>query len=306
MRFSPLLEQLIEALRCLPGVGPKTAQRMALQLLTRGRDNGIRLAQSLVEAMEQISHCEQCRIFSESELCDICSSVHRDSSLLCIVENPIDVSAIEQTSTFRGKYFVLLGHLSPLDGIGPEEIGIAKLKTHFQRGDIQEVIVATNPTVEGEATAHYISELAKQFTIKVTRIARGVSLGSELEYIDPNTLAHAFAGRNSLMIARVFIASLLLLLALPVHAAQLIIEPDMGREPILNALNDSKQSIQLVMYGFTDQAILNALIQKKIAGRTVKVILEETPISPRMKTTPRYMLSIMPRLAGKGTYRLFA
>jgi recombination protein RecR len=198
MRFSPLLEQLIETLRCLPGVGPKTAQRMALQLLTRGRDNGKRLAKSLIEAMENIGHCQQCRIFSETDICEICTSKHRDSGLLCIVENPIDVSVIEQTSSFRGKYFVLLGHLSPLDGIGPEEIGIAQLKKHFERGDIHEVILATNPTVEGEATAHYISEMAKQHSIKVTRIARGVSIGSELEYIDPNTLAHAFAGRETI------------------------------------------------------------------------------------------------------------
>lgn len=196
MRFSPLLEQLIEALRCLPGVGPKTAQRMALQLLTRGRDNGKQLAQRLVEAMEQIGHCQQCRIFSESTLCEICLSTNRDSTLLCVVENPVDVSVIEQTSSFRGKYFVLLGHLSPLDGIGPEEIGIGKLKSYFQKGIIQEAIIATNPTVEGEATAHYISELAKQYSIKVTRIARGVALGSELEYIDPYTLAHAFEGRE--------------------------------------------------------------------------------------------------------------
>lgn len=196
MRFSPLLDQLIEALRCLPGVGPKTAQRMALQLLTRGRDNGKRLAQSLIEAMENIGHCQQCRIFSETDVCDICSSTHRDPSLLCIVENPVDVSAIEQTSSFRGKYFVLLGHLSPLDGIGPEEIGIAKLKMQFELNHIHEVIIATNPTVEGEATAHYISELAKQYSIKVSRIARGVSIGSELEYIDASTLAHAFAGRE--------------------------------------------------------------------------------------------------------------
>lgn len=196
MRFSPLLEQLIEALRCLPGVGPKTAQRMALQLLTRGRENGKRLAQSLTEAIEQIGHCHSCRIFSEFELCHICSSKLRDPSLLCIVENPIDVTAIEQTSSFKGKYFVLLGHLSPLDGIGPEEIGIVQLKQHFERRDITEVIIATNPTVEGEATAHYISELAKQYAIKVTRIARGVSIGSELEYIDPNTLAHALLERE--------------------------------------------------------------------------------------------------------------
>jgi recombination protein RecR len=196
MRFSPLLEQLTESLRCLPGVGQKTAQRMALQLLTRGRENGKRLAKCLSEAMEHIKHCQQCRIFSETELCEICASTHRDHTKLCIVENPVDVSAIEQTSGFRGKYFVLLGRLSPLDGIGPEEIGIAKLKVLFERGDIKETILATNPTVEGEATAHYISELAKQFNIKVTRIAHGVPIGSELEYIDSSTLAHALAGRD--------------------------------------------------------------------------------------------------------------
>lgn len=196
MRFSPLLEQLIESLRCLPGVGPKSAQRMALQLLTRSRENGRRLANSLNEAMEHIKHCALCRIFSETELCEICASSSRDASLLCIVENPIDVSALEQSCCYRGKYFVLLGRLSPLDGIGPEEIGIAQLKNHFARGDIREVILATNPTVEGEATAHYISELAKQYTIKVTRIAHGVPIGSELEYIDSSTLAHAMVGRD--------------------------------------------------------------------------------------------------------------
>lgn len=198
MRFSPLLDQLIDTLRCLPGVGPKTAQRMALHLLTRGRENGKRLAQSLKESMEQIGHCQQCRIFSESEHCEICLSHHRDSALLCIVENPIDVTMIEQTGSYRGKYFVLLGHLSPLDGIGPEEIGISQLKDRFAQGDIKEAILATNPTVEGKATAHYISELAKQYAIKVTRIAQGVPIGSELEYIDVGTLAHAIAGRELL------------------------------------------------------------------------------------------------------------
>lgn len=198
MRFSPLLEQLIESLRCLPGVGPKTAQRMALQLLTRGRENGKQLAKSLLDAMEQIGHCATCRIFSETELCEICSSKLRDPSLLCIVENPVDVTVIEQTGCFRGRYFVLLGHLSPLDGIGPEEIGINKLKIQFELGDIKEIILATNPTVEGEATAHYISEFAKQYAIKVTRIAHGVPIGSELEYIDSSTLAHALAGRETI------------------------------------------------------------------------------------------------------------
>lgn len=196
MRFSPLLEQLIEALRCLPGVGPKTAQRMALQLLTRSRENGKRLAQSLLEAMEKIKHCQICRIFSETETCEICQSLHRDATVLCIVENPIDVAMIEQTGSYRGKYFVLLGRLSPLDGIGPEEIGIAQLKARFEDKTINEVILATNPTVEGEATAHYISELAKHYAIKVTRIAYGVPIGSELEYIDASTLTHALAERE--------------------------------------------------------------------------------------------------------------
>ena len=196
MRFSPLLEQFIESLRCLPGVGQKTAQRMAFQLLTRDRENGKRLAKHLNDAMDNIGHCSQCRIFCEAESCDICLSTHRDPTALCIVENAIDVSVIEQCSSFKGKYFVLLGHLSPLDGVGPEEIGITQLTKRFKNADIKEVIIATNPTVEGEATAHYISELAKQSHIKVTRIARGVSIGSELEYIDSNTLAHAFAGRE--------------------------------------------------------------------------------------------------------------
>lgn len=196
MQFSPLLEQLIEALRCLPGVGPKTAQRMALQLLTHGRNNGKRLAQLLQVAMERIGHCQSCRIFTEAALCDICAAKNRDQALLCIVENPIDVTAIEQTGTYRGKYFVLLGRLSPLDGIGPDQIGIGQLKATFAKGEAKEVILATNPTVEGEATAHYISELAKQHAIKVTRIAHGVPIGSELEYIDSSTIAHALAGRE--------------------------------------------------------------------------------------------------------------
>ena len=149
MQFSPLLEQLIEALRCLPGVGPKTAQRMALHLLTRGRDNGKRLAKQLNEAMDHIRHCDHCRVFSETERCEICTSTYRDHHLLCIVEHPIDVAMIEQTGIYKGKYFVLLGRLSPLDGIGPEEIGISKLKSHFSQGIIKEIILATNPTIEG-------------------------------------------------------------------------------------------------------------------------------------------------------------
>lgn len=198
MLFSPLLEKLIEALRCLPGVGPKTAQRMAFQLLERGRDNGINLARILTDAMQMINHCQSCRTFSETELCKLCASTHRDHTLLCIVESPIDMVAVEQMGTYRGLYFVLMGHLSPLDGIGPEDIGIKQLSSTLTSGKIKEVILATNPTVEGEATAHYISELVKQHTIKVTRIAHGVPLGGELEYIDSGTLAHAFAGRETI------------------------------------------------------------------------------------------------------------
>lgn len=196
MHFSPLLNQLIEALRCLPGVGPKTAQRMAFQLLERGRDNGKNLARVLHDAMQDIKHCQNCRTFSESDLCKLCSSSHRDSSLLCIVESPIDMVAIEQMGIYRGLYFVLMGHLSPLDGIGPEDLGMKQLVALLKMDKIKEVILATNPTVEGEATAHYISELVKQCGIKATRIAHGVPLGGELEYIDSGTLAHAFTGRG--------------------------------------------------------------------------------------------------------------
>lgn len=190
--------QLIEALRGLPGVGPKTAQRMAFQLLERGRDNGKNLSRALHDAMEQIKHCESCRTFSETNRCKLCSATNRDPALLCIVENPTDMIAIEQLGVYRGLYFVLMGHLSPLDGIGPEELGIGQLKSQLINGQIKEVILATNPTVEGEATAHYISELVKQQGIKATRIAHGVPLGGELEYIDSGTLAHAFTGRDEI------------------------------------------------------------------------------------------------------------
>jgi recombination protein RecR len=197
MRFSPLLEELIESLRGLPGVGPKTAQRMAFQLLTRGRQNGKQLSQILAQAMEGIGHCKLCRTFCEMELCEVCSSSRRDVASLCIVENPIDMLVIEQMGLFKGLYFVLMGHLSPLDGVGPEKLGMTELAQRLAQKTITEVILATNPTVEGEATAHYISDLVKQNpTIKVTRIAHGVPLGGELEFIDGGTLAHAFAGRS--------------------------------------------------------------------------------------------------------------
>ncbi len=197
MQFSPLLEQLIEALRCLPGVGPKTAQRMAFQLLERNRDKGIHLANVLQAAMQNIHHCKSCRTFSETEFCKLCTATNRDAALLCIVESPIDLVAVEQMGNYRGRYFVLMGHLSPLDGIGPDDLGIKQLAELLAQGGIKEVILATNPTVEGEATAHYISELVKQHHIKVTRIAHGVPLGGELEYIDSGTIARAFAGRET-------------------------------------------------------------------------------------------------------------
>jgi recombination protein RecR len=196
MKFSPLLEQLIESLRCLPGVGTKTAQRMAFQLLKHGRDNGKQLAKTLNLAMEEIRHCTNCRTFSEFPLCKLCTSPNRDQTLLCIVETPVDMVAVEQMGSYRGLYFVLMGHLSPLDGIGPDDLGIKELKQKLSQQILKEVILATNPTVEGEATAHYISELIKSYSIHVTQIAHGVPLGSELEYIDSGTLARAFAGRE--------------------------------------------------------------------------------------------------------------
>lgn len=198
MHFSPLLVQLIEALRYLPGVGPKTAQRMAFQLLEKNREKGKHLALTLQEALVKINHCTRCRTFSEAPLCALCASPQRDQTLLCIVENPADISAVEQMGNYRGLYFVLMGHLSPLDGVGPENLGMHQLPQQLEKGFIKEVIIATNPTVEGEATAHYLSTLIKPFAVKVTRIAHGVPLGGELEYIDSGTLAHAFAGREIL------------------------------------------------------------------------------------------------------------
>ncbi len=195
--MTPLLEQLMESLRCLPGVGPKTAQRMAFHLLERDRDGGRRLSATLAEAMEKIGHCRQCRTLTENDLCDICANPGRNAELLCIVENPSDVLAIEQSGAFRGYYFVLMGHISPLDGIGPEELGLDALEARFRSGEINEVILATNPTVEGEVTAHYIGELARAHDVKTSRIAHGVPFGGELEYIDSQTLSHAFEGRTS-------------------------------------------------------------------------------------------------------------
>ncbi len=194
--MSPLLQQMIDALRCLPGVGPKSAQRMAFHLLERNRDGALKLSAVLKQAVEDIGHCKQCRTFTEYDECQICSDLSRDESVLCVVETPVDVLAIDQATGFRGKYFVLMGHLSPLDGIGPAELGLDKLEQRFEQDKIKEVILATNPTVEGEATAHYISEMAIEQGISASRIAHGVPLGGELEYIDSGTLAHAFSGRK--------------------------------------------------------------------------------------------------------------
>jgi recombination protein RecR len=194
--MSPLLQQLIDALKCLPGVGPKSAQRMAFYLLERDREGAKALASALIEAVEKIGHCAMCRTLSETEICEICSSTSRDGSSLCIIETPADVFAIEHTAEYRGKYFVLMGHLSPLDGIGPAELGLDSLQARLAGGDIKELILATNATVEGEATAHYISDMAAKFQVLTTRIAHGVPLGGELEYIDAGTLAHAFSGRQ--------------------------------------------------------------------------------------------------------------
>lgn len=199
MSFSPLIRQLIDALRGLPGVGPKTAQRMALNLLERDRNVARHLAQVLEAAMDRVGYCKQCRTLSETEVCNICSDPRRDDSVVCILQSPADVWAVEQAGGFRGRYFVLKGHLSPIDGQGPEEIGIPVLLSSLEGRDVAEVILATNPTVEGEATAHFIANLLKPRGIKVSRIAHGVPLGGELEFIDGGTLAHALAGRTPIL-----------------------------------------------------------------------------------------------------------
>jgi recombination protein RecR len=196
MSYSPLLVRLIDALRCMPGIGRKSAQRIAFHLLERNRGGATTLAAALADAMEGIGRCKQCRMFSEHDLCNICSATGRDDSLLCAVESPADVMAVEDATGFRGRYFVLMGHLSPLDGIGPEELGLSLLEDRLKSGDVRELIIATNPTVEGDATAHYLSELAGRQQVAASRIAHGVPLGGELEYVDGGTLSHAFTGRR--------------------------------------------------------------------------------------------------------------
>ena len=197
MQHSPHLARLIEALRALPGVGPKSAQRMAFHLLQEGRPGAQVLAESLVGALESVSRCRRCRMLTEGELCAICRAPKRDAALLCAVESPADVVAIETSGSYRGRYFVLMGHLSPLDGIGPEQLGIRELEGLLAEGGVRELILATNSTVEGEATAHYLGEVAARRGIRASRIAHGVPVGGELEYVDGGTLAHALAGRQS-------------------------------------------------------------------------------------------------------------
>lgn len=196
--MSSLLEQLIEAFRVLPGVGQKTAQRMAYHVLERERAGGQRLADALAAAVEKIGHCARCRDFSETELCGTCASSARDAHLLCVVESPADRMVIEQATGYRGLYFVLQGRLSPLDGIGPRELGLEVLAARLAEGEVQELIIATNPTVEGEATAHYLAQLARQHAVKPSRLAHGVPLGGELEFVDRGTLSHAFGSRSEM------------------------------------------------------------------------------------------------------------
>ncbi len=198
MRQSGRLAQLMQALRVLPGVGPKSAQRMAFHLLQRDRQGARALADALLAAVEHIGHCRECRTLTEGELCPVCANPNRDAAQLCIVETPAEVYAINQSTGFKGRFFVLNGRLSPLDGIGPDELRLDLLEQRLQAGGVRELILATNTTVEGEATAHYISEMARHFGVRPTRIAYGMPFGGELEYVDGTTLAHAFNGRRDL------------------------------------------------------------------------------------------------------------
>jgi recombination protein RecR len=196
MPYSPLLTRLIESLRCMPGVGQKSAQRIAFHLLERDRNGARQMAAALAQAADGIGHCRRCRMLTEHELCAICSVNGRDTGLLCVVESPADVMALEDATGYRGLYFVLMGHLSPLDGIGPDELGLDELEERLATKEVSELIIATNPTVEGDATAHFLAELASRHCVQASRIAHGVPLGGELEYVDGGTLSHAFYGRR--------------------------------------------------------------------------------------------------------------
>lgn len=196
MQFSPLVGELIEALRRLPGVGPKSAQRLALHMLQRDRDGARRLARALEAAAEHVGHCAECRTLTEEPVCSLCRSSHRDRSLLCVVEWPQDLVSLENSGAYQGLYFILMGRLSPLDGIGPRELGLEKLEARLDAGEVREVILATSSTVEGETTAHVIGEMCRARGIPATRLAQGVPMGGELEFVDGGTLAHALQGRR--------------------------------------------------------------------------------------------------------------
>ena len=198
MQKNGLLGQLIQNLCCLPGVGPKSAQRMAFYLLQRDRNSAKTLSETLLRAIDNIGHCQQCRTLTEHSLCEICADKSRDDSLICIVESPADVWIVDQATVFKGRYFVLHGRLSPLDGIGPDELGLDLLEQRLATGIIKELILATNSTVEGEATAYFISEIARKHQVQASRIAHGVPMGGELEFIDSGTLSHAFKGRKEI------------------------------------------------------------------------------------------------------------
>ena len=200
MADGDLIDGLVEALRCLPGVGPRTAQRMTWHLLERNRDAGRRLAAALNEAMDRVGHCRECRTLTEHETCSVCASPRRDRTRICVVENPADVARIEAGTDFRGVYFVLMGSLSPLDGIGPGELRLDQLARRLAQEEVSELILATGATAEGEATAHYLAEMARDHSVPATRIAQGVPLGGDLEFVDPGTLAHAFSGRREVLV----------------------------------------------------------------------------------------------------------
>ena len=197
MALSPLVGRLVDALRCLPGVGPKSAQRMAFHLLERNREAALDLARVIEEAVGSVGRCESCRTLSEHALCPVCASPRRDARTLCVVETPADMAAVDASAGYQGVFFVLMGHLSPLDGIGPAELGLDQFERRLDRGGIDEVILATSSTVEGEVTAHYLAELVRERGIRATRIAQGVPMGGELEFVDGGTLARALVARRA-------------------------------------------------------------------------------------------------------------
>jgi len=196
MSSSPSLVELVTALTCLPGVGQKSAQRMALHLIERDQKGASRLANAMLGALEKVGHCKQCRNFSDTDICEICSSHKRNSSTLCVVETPADVLAIESSGAFQGTYYVLLGRLSPLDGIGPGQLGLDELENYLADGSVEEIILATSATVEGDITAQFVADIARKTNIRTSRLARGIPLGGELEYVDSGTLSRAFSGRQ--------------------------------------------------------------------------------------------------------------